>query len=289
MIKYVNPSQFSEATKTALREVLYISGSTWLGKNIAAIGSSNIANWDHFQTLFCDPLGATGYKLGVGGTLMSHHPDADYDEFSGIKAITALISVYADAGTDPTYANDAAFAGMETADTNKAGIFTEVIAVYRQVKALLHSGNLHALIISWGANDFARERLIGVSTPVSPYDEYTLKGAQNSIIEMLNTTFPQLNIVFNCPSYRFYALNGEPKGVDANIYLHPVTGLLLHAYSDAIIEIAKMQGCPVWDGWADAGFNKNNKSTYFVDDGHFNDLGYQKMSSSFIRFIASKF
>ena len=146
------------------------------GKNIVWIGDSIHAysQWDGITIpyLFQYDSGAKCYNWCQGGTTMAKMDIANYDAFSGVGMVDALIS--RNFTEQETHMADRGFATqvaeMQAFDMSKA----------------------HTVIIEFGTNDTMK--LVPLDNAENELDTTTTGGALRYMIKTLQTAYPKINI-----------------------------------------------------------------------------------------------
>jgi lysophospholipase L1-like esterase len=135
-----------------------------------------------------------------------------------------------------------------------------------RVPDILHAAP-NVVLISYGANDFARSCLLGElgkfqpGTYVSDYDT-----ALRGLIENL----PGTKIVLATCQYR---ADGEtPNEI----------GLILEDYNNAVRQLAERYGLELADAATGSGINAANFPKLSADEFHLNDDGYQRLAAFLI-------
>lgn len=146
------------------------------GKNIIWLGDSIHAysQWDGVTVpyIFQYDSGAKCYNWAQGGTTMAKMGIANYDPFSGVGMVDALIS--RDFTEQETHMVDRGFttqvAEMKAFDMSKA----------------------HTIIIEFGTNDALKD--VTLDNSENELDTNTTGGALRYMIKTLQTKYPKLNI-----------------------------------------------------------------------------------------------
>lgn len=129
-----------------------------------------------------------------------------------------------------------------------------------------------------GVNDFGQSRQVGEIKPIgSSFNESTLCGAYQSMIEDVIKRFPEIKIAIIIP----YKVWNTQLG-----------GLIKEEYINSIINIAKLYSIPYLNLYEESQLNELNKDFYFVDDKskvpyqyHLNNKGYELISRLIVSFI----
>lgn len=126
------------------------------------------------------------------------------------------------------------------------------------------------VVVSVGTNDFKSGKAnIGYN---DSNDDKTFKGALNLAIKNIITKCPTAKIMFMTPIFRSRLNTGDKKNSDE----YTVNDKYLSDFSDAMIEIAKLNHIPVLDMYSTFIVNKYNSEKFLSDGLHLNDDG-QKM------------
>lgn len=133
------------------------------------------------------------------------------------------------------------------------------------------------LMLAFGTNDY----LSGKKTddPADPYNVETYGGALRYGIELLEKTYPDLEIVLVTPL--FCHISGWDNCLEQRFY----GGETLDQYVETGKRVAKQYGVYVIDGFHEAGINESNYEEFMEEGGlHLNREGREK----YARFLAEK-
>ncbi len=189
---------------------------------------------------------------------------ANYSVGSKLEYIShGNVANFADGGTTAT--GTGAFSTWKIAKGIGTGDWSEQEAANKtskeeEILQLLKSysfENADSLIILIGTNDWRRKVAIGENDSL---DTNTFKGALNSIVADILTTYPNINIYFLTPLYRTEFGDVDTVPNDSGTYLYE--------YADAMIDIANKHKLPVFDTFREGGINSYNSTRYLADGTH---------------------
>lgn len=117
--------------------------------------------------------------------------------------------------------------------------------------------------IAGGVNDYQTDPVEIGTLANDNFDKTKFIQAYQYIIEKILSINPTVQIVIFTPLKCF------------NMTTENTKGLLLSDYVDAVREVAEYYSIPIFDQYANCGFNKKTSSTYTIDNLHPNNLGYK--------------
>ena len=215
------------------------------GKNIVWLGDSIHAYTQHdgvtIPYLFQYDSGANCYNWAQGGMTMALMNIANYDCYSGVGMINAIVNK--DFTAQETYAGDN--------HGTKQGNFYEQVA---EMKALDFS-TVHTIIIEFGTNDTMK--MVALDNADNELDTTTTGGALRYMIKTLQTAYPSINIaVCNVQPLTGWADSEHTKWYDAS------------QQTELINQICEDLNIPIIDIYNDLGLNDYTKSTLLSDGLH---------------------
>ncbi len=246
------------------------TNSQFIGKKIVFFGDS-ITEFGTYPEQVASRLGATGYKIGFGGTRWGKHNNALYNEMCMYKVadyiatdnLTGLMNA-AIALRDSTFAdnNTAAVTRLQSADLSTV----DYVSIF------------------YGTNDFQGLIPIGADTDMTGD---TFKGAINLSLDKLLTRYPHLKIVLITPIWRSRQVNGDDLESDNN---PNSLGLYLRDYVEAIKDMGKKYHLPVLDLYNTSGISKYTKTRYLSSDElHPNADGYTLLAMLIAAFLLATY
>lgn len=218
----------------------------WLGDSIHAYATPNGVTIPY---LFQYHSGAKCYNWAQGGMTMALMNNPNYDAYSGVGMIDAIVSKNFTA--QETYAND----DHGTAQGN----FLQQVA---EMKSLDFS-KVHTIVIEFGANDALKD--VTLDNVENKLDTHTTGGALRYMIKTLQTAYPKLNIVVCNVQYQTGWLDSEhSKSYDTT------------QQTELINQICKDLKIPIIDIFNDLGLNEYTSSTLLSDGLHRSHAGKLK-------------
>lgn len=143
---------------------------------------------------------------------------------------------------------------IKTGDwTAQAGITKDAVTRLKE----LDFTTVNDLVIEIGTNDWRRCADIGTDDST---DIATFKGALNTIIGNILSAYPEIDIYMLTPLFRTEFGNSNTTPNDEGVYLS--------AFADAMIDIARKYGIPVYDMYHHGGINEYNHKKYLSDGTH---------------------
>jgi len=212
------------------------------GKKIVCFGDSITGNYV-YPTYLAGVTGATVYNVGVGGVCMSNHTNPDYDPFCMTKLADAV-------ATDDFTLQDAS----PLAPPNLATLKT------------IDFSTIDYAVIFFGANDYAKEILLGAN---SDNGNTTFKGSINYVISILLTAYPNIKLLFVAPPWRARIASGD--GLESDTNPNP-SGVYYIEYVDAMIESTNLKHIPCLDLYRNSGINSYTNTLYLRDGLHPTDV-----------------
>lgn len=228
-------------------------------QKIVFFGDSVTQNFEgeekSYPNIVSQQTGAQTVNLGFGGTSMSVHPNASFDQFAFHSLTDAIIA--------------ADFSGQKQAleDPEVPAYFDQKLAELEEIDW----NEVDIISIMYGANDWGTP----LENSSDLMDISTFKGAGRASLDKLLTEYPHLQVLFIPMTYRFWP---EYDNVDTDSSVN-AQGLRPYQYTDAMIELANEFKFPYADTLYGLGINKYNRSLYFngTDGTHPNELGTQKL------------
>lgn len=220
----------------------------WLGDSIHAYASPDGVTIPY---LFEYHSGATCHNWAQGGMTMALTGVENYDPYSGVGMVNALVS--GDFTEQETYSGD----NHGTAQGN----FVEQVA---EMKAI-DMAAVHTIVIEYGTNDTLK--LVTPDNPEDTLDATTTGGALRHMIKELQTVFPKINIVvLNVQRMAGYADAEHTKPYDS-------------ANQNEVIEsVCAELSVPMIDIYNLLGLNDYTKSTLLSDGLHRSHAGKLKQT-----------
>ena len=223
------------------------------GKKIIWLGDSVHAyTWPDGVTipyLFGYESGATCYNWAQGGMTYAKMGVANYDPYSGVGMVDALISKNFTA--QETYAGDD--------HGTKNGNFHAEVA---EMKAM-DMATVDTVIIEFGANDAMK--MVTLDNPDNPFDTTTTGGALRHMIKELQTKYPKLKIaVCNVQRMAGWADSEHTKYYDSK------------NQNEVIARVCAELAVPMIDIYNLLGANDYTKSTIMADGVHRSHYGKMK-------------
>lgn len=218
----------------------------WLGDSVHAYAKPDGVTIPY---LFCYHSGATCYNWCQGGMTMAKMGVNNYDPYSGVGMVDALVS--GDFTEQETYSED---------DHGTAkGNFVEQVA---EMKAIDMS-TVDAIIIEFGTNDAMK--LVTLDNSDNALDTTTTGGALRYMIKTLQTAYPSLKIaVCNVQKMSGYADAEHQRPYDS-------------AEQNAVIEsVCAELSVPMIDLYNLLGINDYTSSTLLSDGLHRSHKGKLK-------------
>lgn len=139
------------------------------------------------------------------------------------------------------------------------------------------------ICIAAGTNDWNNKlRVIGNWEDTNPIYNYTV--ALRGIIQTLQALNPKLYILVVTPTVRQIVVS-DPSTYSDN-YQNPNSGLYLYDVAEALVNIAHRCGAEALNAYYEMGFNLNNWTSKYSNDGtHPNEAGYRVMADKIGEFI----
>lgn len=221
-----------DSSQSELQRKFSCKNIIWLGDSIHAY-----SQWDGVTIpyLFQYHSGAKCYNWCQGGTTMAKMGVANYDPFSGVGMVDALISM--DFSEQETYMEYRGFttqvAEMKSFDMSKA----------------------HTIVIEFGTNDALKD--VPLDNSENELDTTTTGGALRYMIKTLQTAYPKLNIAVCNVQYDTGWLDAEhTKSYDTT------------NQTNIINQICADLNIPIIDIYNDLGLNEYTSSTLLHDGLH---------------------
>lgn len=215
----------------------------WLGDSIHAYSSPDGVTIPY---LFGNHSGAICYNWCQGGMTMAKIGVENYDPYSGVGMVDALIS--GDFTDQETYASE----DHGTAQGN----FIEQVA---EMKAF-DMASADALIIEFGANDAFKQ--VPKDNADNVLDKTTTGGALRYMLKALQTAYPLLPIaVCNVQKMSGYSDSEHKKPYDSKIQ------------NEVIESVCSELSIPVIDIYDLLGLNEYTSATLLIDGAHRSHAG----------------
>ena len=210
----------------------------WLGDSVHAYSSPDGVTIPY---LFQYDSKATCYNWAQGGMTMALMGVENYDPYSGVGMIDALVS--GDFTEQETYAND----DHGTAQGN----FLQQVAEMKT----FDMSKAHTVIIEFGTNDALKE--VTLDNSENELDTTTTGGALRYMIKTLQTAYPKVNIaVCNVQPMSGYLDSEHQKPYDSI------------EQAELINQICDELNIPIIDIYNELGLNDYTKSTLLSDGLH---------------------
>lgn len=223
---------FTEAIPDNVRR--YVD-SISLGKKILCLGDSIFGN-DGEIAEYLEQLTGTDVVLGaIGGTRVSIRPGTDpFQYLDGENLVQALVS------GDWT-AQDSAVNSLR--DTYKW--LPDRIAALK----VLDMSTVDLVIMNWGTNDYTGGKTLE-----------DICAAYNTVIDALQSTYPQLRILITTPIWRYFS---DTENGDNKVYTEKGGNATLREIAEAIESFAKEKRISVLNAYQNMPLCYNTASTYF--------------------------
>ena len=214
--------------------------------NVLLMGDSIFGN-DGEIALFLDQMCNSCVNGAFGGTRVSVRPytSGDFRFFDGVNIITALCTqtwTDQDAGAESLVSSypwiTARLAGLKAVDMSKVDL----------------------LIMDWGTNDYTAGATIE--------DIIT---AYNTVIDLLQTTYPELRILITTPIWRYWGTEADNENGDTKVY----NASTLKEIVLAIEDFMKNKRISVLNAYQNLPLSYKTALTYFDanDKTHLNTFG----------------
>lgn len=242
--------------------------------DIVFLGDSIIGNvWDEYSipNIVGERLGKTVFNGAFGGTVMSLDKNAQWGSVTGSHWCMAKL---ADAIAYKDWQSQAA--AMEYAD-HYSEVNAQALNYFAERMGKLSRidfDQVKLLIIEHGTNDYNCGREL--DNPKDPYDITTFGGALRHSLEVLQSSYPDMQIVLLTPVYC------ELGGI-------PCTGLdfgygTLDAFVELEQQIAEEFGVVCIDAYRESGIGEENFESYLYDGLHPSEEGIALLGD----FVADK-
>ena len=231
------------------------------GKKIILLGDSQIGTCRMEDTL-SDMLKTKVFNCGFGGCRWTFLEDESnvWNAFSMVSIAQALTT------------ND--FSKMDYALNNPISsnpfpdYFSETVQTLKALQPQLGNGSDFIVTISYGANDYSNNKLIGTENSENSKELY---GAMNLALSSLQETFPCLTIILVSLTYRVYQHSDGVITQDSDDESREIGDTTYNrcTYGDKIIELGKQKyHLPTFDMYRSGGRNKYNIFTLCPDGVH---------------------
>ena len=193
--------------------------------------------------------GATVHNCGFGGTHVSNHWATTYNAFSMCNLVDAIVS------------KD--WSGQDTAiaDTSSNAVpsyFSEGLEILKG----LDFSKVDIVTVAYGTNDFTSNDVL--DNAENAYDKESYAGALRYSIEKLLTAYPNLKIFVCSQTYRFWMDDSYVFTEDSDTHTN-INGVKLTDFVAKTEEVAKEYHLPFIDNYYGLGFNKFNRTVYFLN------------------------
>lgn len=225
-------------------------------KTIVNFGDSIFGNArppEDISTILANMTGATVYNCAFGGCRMSQHT-GHWDAFSMYRLAYSIVN------------NDWTLQDEALNYYDRTSYAEEPLALLKSIDF----NNVDIITINYGTNDWNANCPLENENDL--FDTTTFLGALRYSVDLLQTKFPNLKIVFLSPTWRFWMTNGEYT-TDSDISTS--NGKTLSDWVEAEKAVVKGLHLTFNDMYNDLGINKYNRGIYFpANDGtHHNEKG----------------
>lgn len=247
------------------------------GKTIVVLGDSIQHNYGKQLTtslVIEDELNAKVVNAGLGGTMASYHPNAEWKKLSLVNLVDSIVN------------NDFSLQLGVTASGLEMGA-QQHQAYINQINKLKDTNWLavDGVIISYGTNDWANSNLLLNND--DSFDKSTYLGALRYAIRALRLKYPHLHILVCQPIFR--STNDRSQNAD-NWRNKNGQGERLVEWASALnMLLNKDSYVPIAQTFTDLGINADNERYYFseTDGTHPNERGImllgRKMAKEYAR------
>ena len=236
------------------------------GKTIVNFGDSifGMAQSNSISSYLEEITGATVHNIGFGGCRMAKHPSTktNWDAFSMYRLADSICT------GDFSYQTN-------TIKEEKNKLGSELPAYFElRVKTLMgiDFNEVDIITIGYGTNDYTGEELIDNE---ARYDCKTFGGAMRYSIELIQKTYPHINIFICTPTYRAWVDKATLKVTEDSNEHKNGKGDSLIDFIEATYDISAEYNLPVIDLYYELGINRSNRTYYFPsnDGTHHNQFG----------------
>lgn len=247
------------------------------GKTIVVLGDSIQHNYGKQLTtskVIENELKAKVVNAGLGGTMASYHPNAEWKKLSLVNLVDSIVS------EDFSMQLGVTASGLEMG-TQQHQAYIEQINKLKDINWLAVDG----VIISYGTNDWANSNLLLNND--DPFDKSTYLGALRYAIRALRLKYPHLHILVCQPMFR--STNDRSKNADNWRNKNGQGDRLVEWASALNMLLNKDSYVPIAQTFADLGINEHNERYYFseTDGTHPNENGIlllgRKMAKEYAR------
>ena len=215
----------------------------WLGDSIHAYATPNGVTIPY---LFQYNTGAKCYNWAQGGMTMALMDIANYDCYSGVGMVNAIVN--GDFTEQETYASD-------NHGTQQGNFLQQV----QEMKSLDYS-KVDYMVIEFGTNDALKD--VTLDNSENPLDTHTTGGALRYMIKTLQTKYPKLNIiVLNVQKMTGWLDSEHTKSYDSK------------KQNEVINSVCEELCIPCIDMYHLLGLNEYTSSTLLTDGLHRNHEG----------------
>lgn len=265
--------------ENALANPFYGKKVAFFGSSITSgVGAEN-GNGRGYPKYMEDVVGCIAYNFGVGGSRIMPRPDssssidspnAAYNRLDTLNLIRAKVN-----GDMSEQVEASQY--LETMPSDRQYISDNIILM-----STLDFSTLDAIVIECFTNDYHSASTIGTDGD----GESTCYGCLKSIVEMICTTWPQIQV------YLVGTIVGYMNNTISNATWKPNydnrKGTIL-AYNAAVKDVAEKHGLPYYDSPSLMGWNQQNFSRYFGTNLIHPETGYKDMAKRIAAFIKSNF
>jgi hypothetical protein len=256
------------AVKSAWIKLNYVKTPSKAVVNFGDSIYGNIQDNTSVSSKIANLTGHTVYNMGFGGCRMSNHDVANWEYFCMPKLVDSIV------------AKD--FTAQYNAITNEPNLpyyFKNSIDILKTIDF----SKIDVVTIAFGTNDYSGNVVIenGNSKDIN-----TFKGAFRYAIEKLFSNYPKLKVIVQTPLIRF-TLDGSNNVIsDSETDTNTINKKLLD-YVQALKDVSYEYKLECVDNYANMGFNKYNRSTYYyLSDGvHIDELGRSRLAERMIKYI----
>lgn len=245
----------------------------------------SVIEFENIPEVIGSDLGIPFRNAGVGGSMMTPHPDPIYRELSMCKIAEAIKK------------NDF------TSQVNSINTIIPTVTAPRQRRLERTRSSLTTTDFSrvtmmgilHGTNDLTRDVEIG-NLSLDNNDFNTFAGAINYTLDQILSTHRQIKPYFFTDIWRYVIVKvknpvtgvDEDTLVDGDIFTNAI-GLKGIDYVDAVIKMAKLNHVAVKDYQRESSFNKWSWPLWYADSTHENAIGAIQLGHQGSAFIKSYF
>ena len=233
------------------------------GQKGVSFGDS-ITEFGNIPEVIAEKTGATIYDVSVGGTRLVYHGSvANYDDFSFVKLVEAIVS--------------GDFTAQETAHQNMVDGGDDNSENFNSLKSI-NWNEIDFITFMYGTNDYKSNGVV-IGETDSTTTRRDINGSLNYVFQNFFTTFPHIKIYALTPIY-------HPSGDSDNT--PGSSGLYLYEVAQALQNKAKEYHTPCLDLYNNSGINQYNANYYISSDGtHPSQEGYEMLGERIAKFLMS--